>query len=216
MSGEVPRAGVTALPNLVTLFRLFLIFPFSALIVSGRLASAAIVFLIATASDGIDGRLARRLDQRTVLGAVLDPLVDKLLMLVGSMALTVSGLLPVWLMVLIVGRDVTIICGIVLLIVLKRPLRIAPLWISKVNTVVQSCTIITLLATRIAGVDWIASWLSVWMIVITALTTVGSGLAYVVLGYRLMGQRISTDTAIPSISTILMKEVRQQKGNPLV
>jgi cardiolipin synthase len=85
----------------------------------------------------VDGYLARRLDQRTELGAYLDPLADKALLVSIYVTLGVVGQLPSWLVILVVSRDVMIVGAVILSWVLERPVAIKPLYVSKMNTVLQ-------------------------------------------------------------------------------
>jgi len=107
------------------------------LVISGHDIAAFALFVTAGVSDALDGYLARRLDMRTELGAYLDPLADKLLIVSIFLALGMRGDVPSWLVITIVARDILIVVGIMLASMLGRPVEIAPLWISKLNTVAQ-------------------------------------------------------------------------------
>ncbi|WP_029004971.1 CDP-alcohol phosphatidyltransferase family protein [Azorhizobium doebereinerae] len=125
------------LPNIITLGRL-LIVPVVIWAISAdepRLAFA--LFLLAGVSDAIDGFLARRLDLRTELGAYLDPIADKALLVSIYVTLAISGDIPRWVAIAVVSRDVMIVGAIVLSTLMAKPVAIQPLIISKVNTAVQ-------------------------------------------------------------------------------
>jgi cardiolipin synthase len=122
---------------LVTLVRLICVPIGVYMILSGSWAEAFWVFLVAASSDGIDGLLARWLRADTVLGRYLDPLADKTLLVSVYIALGQAGQIPLWLIMLVVSRDVLIVGGVLLLHLIGEPPRMAPLLISKVNTVAQ-------------------------------------------------------------------------------
>lgn len=100
-------------PNLITYVRIALVPVFLWLHLSGRPGWALIAFAAAAASDGIDGLLARALDQRSKLGAILDPVADKLLVVSALVALLVAGRAPLWLCALILFRDGAMVVGAV-------------------------------------------------------------------------------------------------------
>ncbi|MCB1515365.1 MAG: CDP-alcohol phosphatidyltransferase family protein [Hyphomicrobiaceae bacterium] len=125
------------LPNLITLGRVILV-PFVFwLVLNGQMQPAFVLFLLAGISDGVDGYLAKRFGWTTELGAYLDPLADKLLLVCIFIALGVGGLLPSWLIIAVVTRDVLIVIGVVLTWMLANPVNIHPLVVSKFNTVSQ-------------------------------------------------------------------------------
>lgn len=138
--------SVLNLPNVITLGRVILIPVIFWLLVSGNTRAAFVAFLCAGFSDLIDGFLAKRLDLRTELGAYLDPLADKLLIASIYIALGVLGSLPSWLVIAVVSRDILIVLGVLLAWLIGHPLRIAPAWISKLNTVFQIVLAATVLA----------------------------------------------------------------------
>ena len=107
---------VVTIPNVLSLGRIALLPLVYVDIVSGRLPRAFLLLLLIAASDWFDGFLARVLDQRTRLGAVLDPIGDRLGFAVISIALVVGGFLPVWLVIALLGREVLVLfSGLVLL-----------------------------------------------------------------------------------------------------
>src|SRR5690348_14357107 len=126
------------LPNLITLGRLLLVPLAISLILEGSYWVAFWVFVIAGVSDALDGFIAKRFDLRTRLGALLDPVADKVLLVSVYVTLGVAGQLWAWLVVLVVFRDVMIIGGFLLIQALATaPKPFQPLFISKVNTGVQ-------------------------------------------------------------------------------
>lgn len=99
------------IPNLITVARMLLI-PWIALaLFEARYAEAAVLFVVAAVSDGVDGFLARHFGWQTRLGAILDPLADKAMILAAMVALVAAGLLPLWLLALLLARDLGIVAG---------------------------------------------------------------------------------------------------------
>ncbi len=179
------EAGLFTLPNLITLGRLFAVPAAVWLMLQHRLDVAFLVFVGAGISDAVDGWLARVRNARSALGALLDPVADKALLVSVYVTLAAIGVLPDWLAILVVFRDVLIVGGLLLLWVLGVPTRIRPLLVSKANTFAQ----ITLaaLALLLAGFDLSAPVLLEVMIWAVAFTTFASGAAYVVQAARLTG-----------------------------
>src|SRR6184192_2596000 len=125
------------LPNFLSALRL-LAAPFAAwLIIANHDTAALFVFAAASLSDGLDGFIARRWGVTSDFGAWLDPLADKLLMLLSFAALFAVGIAPLWLLALIVARDVTIVIGWLLVKLLALPMATSPLLIGKLSTVIQ-------------------------------------------------------------------------------
>ena len=132
---------ILSLPNQLTMFRLLLL-PFILIaMIYGWHKTALALFLVAAATDVIDGTIARRFGQKTELGAYLDPLADKLLLSSAFIAQAVIGAIPWWLTILVISRDVVIL-GTVAVIMLATPIRdFQPGSFGKLNTVVQATTI---------------------------------------------------------------------------
>jgi cardiolipin synthase len=106
-------------------------------IASNAMWVAFMLFLVAGVSDGVDGFLAKRFNMTTELGAYLDPLADKALIVSIYLTLGINGDLPRWLVILVVSRDILIVGGIMLSWLMGNPLKIRPLLVSKLNTVAQ-------------------------------------------------------------------------------
>ena len=171
-------ASNITIPNIITIARLVLVPVAIDALLDDRFATAFWVFLAAGVSDGIDGWIARRFDQRSELGAFLDPIADKALLVSIYVVLAVTGHLPVWLAIVVVSRDVLIVGGIVLSWVMGRPVTIQPIFVSKANTTAQiafAALVLGLLAYgQTPGPLWVAG---TWVV---AALTVASGAAYVV------------------------------------
>jgi cardiolipin synthase (CMP-forming) len=125
------------LPNLITIGRILLVPVTVWLIISGEFGLAFVAFLMAGISDGVDGYIARRFNQRTELGAYLDPIADKALLVSIYVSLGLLKFLPAWLVILVVTRDVLIVGAVILSWVLGKPIIVAPSMASKVNTAGQ-------------------------------------------------------------------------------
>ena len=123
--------------NLLTLARLLCVAPIVWLVRSGDYHAAALVFVGAALTDLADGYVAKRYDQITPLGAILDPIADKLLMDSLFLTLAFAGHLPVWLALLVIGRDVLIVLGTLALRMLAGRFRVEPLLVGKLSTFFQ-------------------------------------------------------------------------------
>ncbi len=136
-SGLPPRAGdILNLPNVITFGRLCLV-PFTVwLVLRNQTGVAFACFALAGVSDAVDGWLARRRGG-TALGAMLDPVADKLLLVCMFVTLAAVQILPDWLAILVVFRDLVIVGGILLMWQLAMPVRIRPMLVSKLNTALQ-------------------------------------------------------------------------------
>lgn len=168
--------GAVNIPNAITLGRVFLVPLVFWLVVTEQSKLAFLLFVVAGISDGIDGFLAKRFGWQTELGAYLDPLADKLLLVSIFVALGVLGALPSWVVIAVVSRDILIVAGVVLAWLLDHPMTIRPLWISKANTVAQ----ILLVGTVLAGLGFKIEFgmLLTLLIWVTAALTVLSMAAY--------------------------------------
>jgi cardiolipin synthase (CMP-forming) len=170
------------LPNLISLGRLLAVPLAIWLVLDGQLAAAFWLFVLAGASDGVDGYLAKRFDQRTEIGALLDPIADKALLVSIFVTLGLAGHLPNWLVILVVFRDVLIVGGFLLGRLLGGEGRSRPLVISKINTALQ----ILLAAFTLArlglgfGEAGIGIDIGTALVYAVAATTVLSGAGYLV------------------------------------
>jgi cardiolipin synthase len=135
--GRTLGVAVLNLPNLITLGRILLVPVVVWAIGQGQWQIAFLVFVIAGVSDAVDGFLAKRLGMTSDLGAHLDPLADKALIVSIYVALGITGAIPRWLVILVVSRDILIVGGVMLAWFLGKPMRVKPLVVSKLNTVAQ-------------------------------------------------------------------------------
>ena len=172
------------IPNFITIGRLFLVPLTVWLIVSGEPVAAFWVFVIAGISDGVDGFIARQFNQRSDLGAYLDPLADKALLVSVYVTLGTQDYLPHWLVILVVFRDLLIVGGAILFWLVTGSLKMRPLFISKLNTVAQIGLAGVVLAELGLGLTYEPlSWI---LVDIVGATTLLSGGAYVAIwGWRI-------------------------------
>ncbi len=179
------------LPNNLSLFRIILVPLFVTLLSYYspqrsffHLASIG-VFLVACTTDGIDGYLARRLNEKTVLGSYLDPIADKLLLLSGFLSLTLmpnlpdSMRIPAWVAIPVIARDMIILIGSAIVFLLTGELKAEPLFIGKITTVFQMLTLFLSLAAAPAPARFL-------LFMGTVIVTLWSGALYIRMGERLL------------------------------
>jgi cardiolipin synthase (CMP-forming) len=143
-------------------------------IASGEMQLAFTLFMIAAISDAVDGFLAKRFGMTTELGAYLDPLADKVLIVSIYVTLGINGIIPRWIVILVVSRDFMIIGAIILSWLVDRPVRVKPLTISKLNTAAQIVYACLVLAAN--GIGYVPNWaLSGAMVLVAALTLLSVG-----------------------------------------
>ncbi len=176
-----PLKGPWTLPNFITLVRLAALPFFLVCISDGRFGIALAIFVAAGLSDGVDGFLARRLDMKSALGAYLDPIADKLLLMSSYLFLAIPSYparvrVPVWLAVMVVSRDFLLVIVGLLLILTSGKKRFPPSWAGKVTTVTQILTVLFVLCANIW--DWPRAVVFV-AFGATASVTVVSGFDYV-------------------------------------
>lgn len=172
------EAGLFTLPNAITLARICAVPAAVWLMLQDRLDLAFWVFVGAGVSDAVDGWLARVRNARSTLGAVLDPLADKALLVSVYVTLAAIHVLPSWLAILVVFRDLLIVSGVLMLAVIGAPPRIRPLLVSKANTALQIG--LAALALLVEGYDLELGGLLAAMVWLVAASTLVSGAAYVV------------------------------------
>jgi cardiolipin synthase len=179
---QVGEAGLFTLPNAITFARLCAVPGAVWLVLNHRLDIAFWVFIAAGISDGVDGWLARVRHSRSTLGAILDPVADKALLVSIYVTLAAIGVLPDWLAILVVFRDLLIVGGVLVLYVLGQPPTIRPLLVSKLNTALQIA--LAALALLLAGYGMggaMALGIGIWLV---AASTFASGAAYVAQAAR--------------------------------
>lgn len=168
---------IYTIPNLLTLGR-FILVPFVAWrLLEGDLPGAFVYFVIAAVTDFFDGYLARRLNQKSTLGAWLDPLADKAMLLTVILLLADQDILPVWLALIVVLRDVTVLVGAAAWLNLTGHLDVAPTLGGKVATFAEFVLISLLLGQHLLGTEIVATFPA--LIALTAALATFSGTQYV-------------------------------------
>ena len=160
------------IPNIITIGRLILVPIVIVMIMQQRWTAAFVLFVVAGISDAVDGFIARRFDMRTEFGAYIDPLADKALLVSIYVTLSVVGVLPSWIAIVVVSR------------LMERPMEIRPLYVSKLNTAAQIAFAGLVLAAMAFGSDsgWVL-WFGMWLV---AALTVISGVSYLARWLRHM------------------------------
>jgi cardiolipin synthase len=173
---------VRHLPNIICLFRIALVWPILASISRAQYSLTLLLFFVAAASDGLDGYLAKRFNWTSELGKVLDPGADKLLLVAVYLVATWYGLIPQWLTIAAVARDVLIPLGALTYRIGWGALKGRPMISSKVNTLMQVLYMLAVIAHAAFGAppDSMLEALAV----LTLATVLISGAAYVIVFTR--------------------------------
>lgn len=169
--------SLSLLPNIITLARLLAVPVTVYILLQNEFAAAFWLFVAAGVSDAADGYLAKRFNAVSTIGAYLDPLADKALLVSVFVTLGFMGHVAQWLVILIVFRDLLIIGGAILYQTLTQSLEMRPLFVSKINTTVQIALAGVVLADL--GLAWNPGILLTLLVYATAGTTLLSGAAYV-------------------------------------
>lgn len=182
MAMRAPALKIS-LPNLLTLARILVTPLFIILLIRGRYDYALLIFTLASVTDGLDGFIARVFNQKTELGAFLDPLADKALLIASFLTLAVKEIIPPWLAVIVVSRDLVIMLGIAIFEIKDIRFKIKPSIISKFTTVAQLLSVFIALAAiqwpRIDAFKGAVYWT-------TAILTTASGLHYIYMGLGIL------------------------------
>lgn len=168
--------------NIITVGRLLAVPLVLYFLLHGDMRAAFVVFLLAGVSDAVDGAIARHFNQRTELGAWLDPLADKLLMVSVFVMLAWLDFIPDWLVFMAVTRDALIVGGFLISTLMSNPIKVAPLFVSKANTAAQILLVVLVLSNRAFGLGLENAVTA--MLYLTALLTFASGASYLVLWMR--------------------------------
>jgi cardiolipin synthase len=186
---------IVTVPNLLTMFRMALIPVFVSLLFSQRFAWALIVFVLAGVTDGLDGLLARRLNQGSQLGTILDPIADKLLLVTSFIVLSIPAIaphplprhfpVPFWVTVAVISRDVFIVVGAAAINIVTGFRRFRPSWLGKINTTVQILAIAAILIA--ASYPSLSGYLPTVYTTVFGFT-VFSGVHYIFFASRLLNE----------------------------
>ena len=172
------------IPNLITVLRVLLVPIFIIYMINGRILASLIIFIIASISDALDGFIARVFHQKSDLGAHLDPLADKILLIAAYITLAILKMIPSWLAVLVISRDVIILLGVLVLYLNRHPVKVHPSLLSKSTTCMQIATVLIVLSTGYLNIELIKIY-AFWL---TAGFTIASGLQYIRIGLVILTQ----------------------------
>jgi len=176
--------------------RMLLVIPISLALVHRQFNTALGLFALAAASDAADGFLAKRCGWQSAIGAILDPLADKLLLATLFVLLAMLGLVPLWLTAVAVGRDIVIVLGALAFRVCIGPVEMRPSGISKLNTLCQATFILCVTAKQ--GLAMPPGWVVVMLGSLTFVIAVISGIDYVMRYGRSAWKTAAARRAIPA------------------
>lgn len=161
------------------MMRILLVAPVVWALATEQYAMALLLFAVAGVSDGIDGFLAKHFHWESRLGSILDPIADKLLLVASFATLTWLGLLPLWLLWLVLARDLIIVAGGLAYHYLVGQFELTPLWSSKINTTLQITLILLVMIQQqwFQGLDNLVT-IGIWLVVASV---INSGTEYVLV-----------------------------------
>ena len=171
------------IPNIISILRILLVIPTVYFLWNHQYSYALLLFFVAGLSDGLDGFLARRFHWTSRLGSILDPMGDKLLMTASYFMLGLLEKLPLWLVAVVIGRDLVIVLGALAYRLLVQDITMSPLLISKINTAAQIFLVLLMLFS-LSGLpiaDAVPAWLTPTAIYVVLTTSLLSGLAYIII-----------------------------------
>ncbi len=169
------------LPNFLTLLRILAVPVFLIVVVNGDYGWGLVVFFLAGFTDSIDGAIARIFDSYSDLGASLDPVADKLILVSAFLSLGWIGAVPPWLVILTFMRDITILGGYITIYFVSKPMTVDPTFLGKLNTFNEMFTIGFALLT-LARPDIPMGMINEVLWIATGITTTLSGTHYVYMG----------------------------------
>jgi len=172
------------LPNYITLVRIVMVPFFVSLMIYHHYRIATMVFLAACVTDALDGMIARLKNQKTDLGAFLDPIADKMLIVSAFVTLVLCGILPVWLVMTVVSRDIILVLGSVVIYYMGHEYKVRPSIIGKATTFLQLFVVTLSLILNIYGAKTPLMPILYW---ITACFTITSGIQYIARGIKIVG-----------------------------
>ncbi len=172
-------------PNLITSIRILLTPIFIIYLINDNIFSALLLFILAGVSDALDGFIARVFNQKSRLGAILDPLADKILLTSAFVVLPLKGYFDPWLSVIVISRDILIMLGVLILFLNSQKFFIKPTFISKITTFLQLMTVFFVLLSEHLGTFQQMKAPMFWA---TGLLTIISGLHYMRHWFGIMGE----------------------------
>jgi cardiolipin synthase len=170
--------------NVITVLRVILVPIFVIYMINGRILASLVIFGIASVSDAVDGFIARILHQKSNLGAHLDPLADKILLTSAYITLAVFRMIPPWLTVLIISRDVIILLGVLVFYLTHYPVTIHPSILSKATTCIQLATVLIVLSNGYIDLHFFKPY-TFWL---AGFLTIASGLQYIRVGLIILSK----------------------------
>ncbi|HEX8653423.1 MAG TPA: CDP-alcohol phosphatidyltransferase family protein [Pyrinomonadaceae bacterium] len=186
---------IITLPNLLTMFRMVLIPVFVSFLFYQKFGWALAVFMVAGVTDGLDGLLARRFDQKSQLGTILDPIADKLLLVTSFIVLSMPSLspqpvprhfpVPFWVTAAVISRDIFIIVGAAAINIVTGFKGFRPSWLGKLNTAIQILAIAAILVA--ASIPRVSGYLPTVYTTVFAFA-IFSGIHYVYFASRLLNE----------------------------
>ena len=175
------------LPNLLTLMRVLLIPLFVILIINRVFGWALVTFAVAGITDAVDGLIARVTGQRTELGAYLDPIADKLLLSSAFVTLAIIELIPSWLTVIVVTRDIIILIGFLMFFLTNHLPKMGPSLVSKITTFFQISTILLFLISEYHLIPkGLYHQIAIYGVVVF---TIISGIHYIFIGTHILNEK---------------------------
>ncbi|SDN79358.1 CDP-diacylglycerol--glycerol-3-phosphate 3-phosphatidyltransferase [Desulfonauticus submarinus] len=178
-------AGNLTIPNILTIFRIVLTPIFVITFVSKKIFFSLIIFFVAGITDALDGFIARFFNQKSTLGAILDPLADKILLMTAYVCLGIVYWVPSWLTVIVVSRDILIIGGLAFLNFMGQNIKskIKPSFLSKINTLFQLFLVLVVLSHKSEVLSFSIFFdYYIYLCVLVAVLTVASGIDYIIKG----------------------------------
>ena len=183
---------VNQIPNMLTVIRILLVIPFAMSVYSAHYLQALVLFFVAGLSDGVDGFLARHFNWKSRFGAIADPLADKLLLVTAYVMLAWTQQIPMWLLYLVIGRDVLILAGALGYHFFISHYDIKPSWLGKTCTMVQIVYVL-LVMMSLANLPMPQWAVSEGLKVVGLITLVSGAHYYIVWGVKAFNFKKSTN-----------------------
>ena len=171
------------LPNAITIIRILLIPLFLYKVIQGEMVFATIIYLTAAITDGLDGFIARVWHLKTKLGSFLDPMADKLLVATSFLTLSILEIIPLWLAMAVISRDIIIVGGSLLVYLMKNELTVRPQAIGKVTTFFQFSYILLVLVGSITDIPLLMKLHGPTVVITGGLTIISLGV-YILDGLK--------------------------------
>lgn len=182
-------------PNLISIFRIFMTIFFILAVHKDRFMTGFYLFIFQGLTDALDGFLARVMGKKTDLGAFLDPIADKTMLIAAFVMLSIKDIVPLWLTMLVILKDVVVVIGFLALYRLTYTIKPVPSIFGKVTTTCQITTVLYMLWSGTRAYGDISNYVTAFYYV-TAFFTTLSGLHYVIVGIRMLrGKKITQSPA---------------------